>query len=35
MEGNYFIWRAKQLVSIVEMEQGRVGAARTRMEAIL
>ena len=24
MEGNYYMWRAKQLVGVVEMEQGRV-----------
>ena len=33
--GNYFIWRAKQLVATVEMEQGRVGQARNRMDTIL
>ena len=33
--GNYFIWRAKQLVAVVEMEQGRIGAARTRLEAVI
>ena len=33
--GNYYIWRAKHLVSVVEMEQGRVGAALTRIEAII
>ncbi len=35
MEGNYYVWRAKQLVSVVEMEQGRVADARARMEATL
>ncbi len=35
MEGNYYVWRAKQLVSVVEMEQGRVADARSRMEATL
>ena len=35
IQGNYFIWRAKQLVAVVEMEQGRVGDARARMEGVL
>ena len=35
MEGNYYVWRAKQLVSVVEMEQGRVADARARMEATI
>ena len=35
MTGNYFVWRAKQLVAVVEMEQGRVGDARSRMETLL
>ena len=35
MVGNFYIWRAKQLVAVVEMEQGRVGDARSRLEAVL
>jgi len=33
--GNYYVWRARQLVAVVEMEQGRVADARNRMEATL
>ena len=32
--GNYYIWRAKQLTAVVEMEQGNVLKARQRMEAV-
>ena len=35
MTGNAFIWRAKQLVAVTEMEQGRLGEATTRMENVL
>ena len=33
--GNYYIWRAKLSVALVEMEYGRIGDARVRIEAIL
>ena len=35
MQGNYYVWRAKQLVANVESDQGRAGDARTRIENVL
>ena len=35
MTGNAFIWRAKQLLAVTEMEQGRLGESRNRMENVL